>query len=236
VKRYAQNTVRNRRAELLVFFDWCKMERAVIANPVQAKVPAAFPTIQHYPADVIRQLSAYVVTPDAEPMEAMALYLILFHAFSVRELRQVRIPIIRPLRQDDPVPTLGEAYYLLTPKPSPSLGKRSPGRPEVRLDFPASVADWLRPLLDRFERQRQKIVQNPANEYLFVSSRSARHDVPVGNVFIWKVVQRATLKVLGGSCSPNTLRKTVGVMFADKAGAGILRWMGWDDQQAFTYT
>jgi hypothetical protein len=25
-------------------------------------------------------------------------------------------------------------------------------------------------------------------------------------------------------------------MFADRAGAGILRWMGWDDQQAFAYT
>lgn len=24
-------------------------------------------------------------------------------------------------------------------------------------------------------------------------------------------------------------------MFADRAGAGILRWMGWDDQQAFKY-
>jgi hypothetical protein len=32
--------------------------------------------------------------------------------------------------------------------------------------------------------------------------------------------------VLGVSCNPNTLRKTAGVMFADRAGAGILRWMG----------
>ena len=31
-------------------------------------------------------------------------------------------------------------------------------------------------------------------------------------------------------------RKTAGVMFADRAGAGILRWMGWDEQQAFAYT
>ncbi len=25
-------------------------------------------------------------------------------------------------------------------------------------------------------------------------------------------------------------------MFADRVGAGVLRWMGWDDQQAFAYT
>jgi hypothetical protein len=25
-------------------------------------------------------------------------------------------------------------------------------------------------------------------------------------------------------------------MFADRAGAGVLHWMGWDDQQAFAYT
>jgi hypothetical protein len=157
-------------------------------------------------------------------------------ALSVWELRYARIPVVRPLRQGISVPSLSEAYHLIVPKPSPSLGDRSPGRPDVRLDFHPSAASWLQNLLGRYENQRRQIVQNPANEYLFVSSRSARYDVPVCHVFLWKVIRRASLRVLGGACSPNILRKTVGIMFADRAGAGILHWMGWDDQQAFAYT
>jgi len=110
------------------------------------------------------------------------------------------------------------------------------GRPDVRRDFPPGTAGWLCHLLDRCERQRREIVRKPANDFLFVSSASARRNMPVGNIFFWEIVQRASLRVLGAACNPNTLRKTVGVMFADKAGAGILRWMGWDDQQAFAYT
>lgn len=233
VKRYAQNTVRGHRAELLVFFDWCTRERIAVANPVQVKVPAPVPTIRHYPVDVVRQLCAYVAVPGADPTKALMLY---FNALSVQELRDARIPIIRPLRQDSPIPGLAEAYYLLLPKPPLSLGDHSPGRPDVGLDFPGSAASWLRPLLERFEWQRKEAVQNPANDYLFVSAASARRDMSGGNVFIWNVVRRASLRLLGGSCSPNTLRKSVGILFADRAGAGILRWMGWDDHQAFAYT
>jgi hypothetical protein len=59
--------------------------------------------------------------------------------------------------------------------------------------------------------------------------------MPAGHVFVWQSVRRASLRVLGGACNPNTLRKTVGIMFADRAGAGVLRWMGWGDVQAFAY-
>ena len=63
-----------------------------------------------------------------------------------------------------------------------------------------------------------------------------RNNTPVGKVYIWEIVRNASLRVLGAACNPNTLRKTAGMMFADRAGAGILHWMGWDDQQAFAYT
>ncbi|HEX6509479.1 MAG TPA: hypothetical protein VF221_17765 [Chloroflexota bacterium] len=60
--------------------------------------------------------------------------------------------------------------------------------------------------------------------------------MPVGNAFAWDVVLHASLRVLQRSCTPNTLHKTVGVMLADQAGAGILTWMEWDNQLAFAYT
>lgn len=234
--RYAQNTVRAHRAKLLVFFDWLKINRMVIVNPVQRKTPAPEPTIRHYPPEVIKQLIAYIAAPDADPVEAVALYLIVFHALSVWELRHAALPTILALRQDVAVPTLAEAYYVIVPKPTPTRGDRSPGRPDVRLDFPAKAAPWLKPLLARFERQRQQMAGDSKNCHLFVTPKLVRHNTVVSHVFIWKVVQQASLRVLGAACNPNALRKTAGVMFADRAGAGVLHWMGWDDQQAFAYT
>ena len=235
VKRYSQNTVRNERAKLPVFFDWCKISRMVLTNPVQIKVPAPTPSIRHYLPEVVRSLCTYAAASDSDPMEAMALFLILFYALSVEELRHTRIPVVHPLRQGTLVPSLSEAYYLIVPKPSPSIGDRSPGRPNVRLDFPPSAAPWLRDLLDRYEQHRRQFACNPANEYLFVSAVSGRRNMPVSHVFLWDMVRRVTLRVLGSACNPNTLRKPAGVMFADRAGAGVLRWMGWSEQQAFAY-
>lgn len=235
-KRYAQNTVRHHRAGLCVFFDWLKINRMVIANPVQRKTAAPEPTIRHYPPEVIKQLIAFITTPDADPVEAVMLYLIIFHALSVWELRHAALPTILPLRQEIATPTLAEAYYVNVPKPAPTRGDRSPGRPDVRLDFPAKAAPWLKPLLLRFERQRQQLVGDANNRYLFVTPKWARHNTVVSHCFIWNVVRQASLYVLGAACNPNALRKTSGVMFADRAGAGVLRWMGWDEQQAFAYT
>ena len=235
VKRYSQNTVRSERAKLLVFFDWCKMSRIVLTNPVQISVPAPTPTIRHYSPDVIRSLCVYTAASASDPMEAMVLFLILFYALSVEELRHTRIPVVHPLRQGALVPSLSEAYHLIVPKPSPSIGNRSPGRPDVRLDFPPSASSWLRDLLDRYEQRRRQFARNPANEYLFVSTKSGRCNMPVSHVFLWNTVRRATLRVLSSACNPNTLRKTVGIVFADRVGAGVLRWMGWSEQQAFAY-
>jgi hypothetical protein len=235
-KRYAQNTVRAHRAKLLVFFDWLRINRMVVLNPVQRKTPAPSPTIRHYPPEVIKGLCAYITAPDADPVEALILYLIIFHALSVWELQHAELPTVFSLRQDIPPPRLAEAYYVIVPKPAPSLGDRSPGRPDVRLDFPIKAAPWLKPLLERFECQREQIVSNPRNRYLLIAPNKARHNTPVGHVFVWKNVREASLRALGAACNPTLLRKTAGVMFADRAGAGVLRWMGWDEQQAFAYT
>lgn len=235
-KRHAQNTIRGHRAKLLVFFDWLKINRLVVANPVQSKTPAPSPTIQHYSSEVLKHLCAYITVPDADPVEALTLYLIIFHALSVWELQHAQLPTVFSLRQDIPQPKLAEAYYVIVPKPAPSLGDRSPGRPDVRLDFPAKASPWLKPLLERFEHQRQQLVRNLRNRYLLFAPNKTRHNTPVGKVFVWEIVRNASLRALGAACNPKTLRKTAGVMFADRAGAGILHWMGWDEQQAFAYT
>jgi hypothetical protein len=223
---------------LLVFFDWAKMNRMVLVNPVQRKIASPSPTICHYPVDMMKELCEYITAPDADPVEALVLYLIIFifHALSVWELRHAEIQALLPLHEDIPLPTLAEAYYLIIPKPAPSRGHRSPGRPDVCLNFPPSAERWLKSLLDRFESHRRQIVGAFNNPYLLVVPSRARHNTPVCKVFVWQMVRRASVRALGVACNPNTLRKTAGVLFADRAGAGILRWMGWHDQQAFAYT
>jgi hypothetical protein len=236
VRRYAQNTVRQVRAKLLVFFDWAKINRMVLVNPVQRKIAAPTPTICHYPLEVIKPLCGYVTAPDADPIEALVLYLILFHALSVWELRHAEMPVLLSLCEDIVPPTLAEAYYISMPKPAPSRGHRSPGRANRYLNFPLGAEPWLKPLLERFQCQRRQTIGALNNQYLLVAPGRARHNTPVSKVFIWQVVRRASLRVLGVACNPNTLRKTAGVMFADRAGAGVLRWLGWHDCQAFAYT
>ena len=236
MKRYAQNTVRGYRAKLSVFFDWAQNNRLAVINPVQHRVVAPSPTIRHYPLEVIRALCEYVAAPDAEPTEALVFYLIIFHALSLWELQHAKLPVVVPLREHIPPLRLAEAYYIIVPQPKPSRGNRSPGRPNIRLDFPHAAAPWLKPLLERFDFQREQIVENSSNQYLLLTSKSAHRNLPAAHDFVGNIVRRASLKVLGAACNPSTLRKTAGVMFADRAGGGILRWMGWEEQQAFGYT
>ena len=236
VKRDTQNSVRNWRAKLMVFFDWAKGERKALINPVQRRVVAPSPTIRHYLPEVVKALCEYILEPNSEPLEAIVLYLIIFHALSVQELQQAQVPSVIPLNNTISTPSLAEAYYLILPRPKPTKGRVSPGRLSVRLDFPALASDWLKPLLNRYEDQRQKVVKNPDNNYLIVTPTSAHRNMPAGKVYIWEIVRQASIRVLGAACNPNTLRKTVGVMFADQADGGVLRWMGWQANQAFGYT
>ena len=235
VARYAQNTVRGQRAKLFVFFEWAKINRLVITNPVKHKTPAPSPTITHYNRDVIERLCEYIVSPKADPVEALMLYLIILHAFSVWELRYAEIPIYT-LHKGSPFLRLTETYSVIVPQSAASLGNCSPGRPYVQLDFPSNALNWLRPLLERFESLRTQTVKNDQNRYLFFAPNKTRHCTPVSSFYIWKTVRQASLGVLGAACNPVTLKKTAGIIFADTAGAGILRWMGWSDQQAFAYT
>ncbi len=236
IKRYSQETVRNHKGKLLVFFDWLKINRKVIINPVQEKVSATRPKIQHYSPEVIKCLCEYIQLQDAEPTKALILYLILIHAFSLWELQYAQIPKVLPLHQDIPPLTLASAYSLRVPKPQTSYGRCSPGRQEELLKFPLIAAPWLKPLLSRYECHRQQILKNQNNYFLLVAPGRTRHVRPVSKGFIKNVVRQVCLDVLGTACNVKLLRQTVAIMYADQTNGTILKWMGWEDQQAFFYT
>jgi hypothetical protein len=229
-----QSTVAHHRAALLGFFDWAKVNHLVVANPVQRRIPLPPKTIRHYPIEITKQLCS-LSAPDIDPTEGLILYLIIVHACSSRELQHAQLPTVLPLTKAIPVPSLAECYYVVLSKVAPSRGRRSPGRPLTRLDFPSLAAPWLTPLLERFERQRQEIVKDTNNPYLFVVPGYAHRRTPVSDEFIRKLVKRASLHILGAPCNTRLLRQTAAVMLADTISAGILPWLGWNEQQAFVY-
>ncbi len=230
----AQQTVASHRAAVHGFFDWAKANHLVVANPVQRHIPVPPRTIRHYPPEITKRLCSLSAL-DTDPTEGLILYLIIVHACSVWELQHARIPTLIPLTEAIHVPSLAEFYYVMLPKAAPSRGKRSPGRPGSRLDFPFEAVSWLKPLLERFEQQRQEIVKDTNNPYLLVAPGKAHHQTPVSNMFVWELVKRASLHILGAACNARLLRQTAAVMLADTISAGILPWLGWDEKQAFAY-
>lgn len=235
MRRYSQNTVRLYRSKLRVFFDWAKINRLVTANPVQDPPIEPSQKIQCYPPEVIEQLCASVANPGADPVEALVLYLILFHAFSTWELRHAQMPDLPLVDGTVQQVPLAQAYYIRVPRPSPSRGKHSPGRPRLRQMFPDAAVSWLKPLLERFEQERQPLVRNTKNPYVLIAQGFAHHSAPVSEGVVTEIVRRASVRVLGMVCYPNVLRKTVATLLSDQEGPGILHWLGWGQQQAFVY-
>ncbi|MCC5605011.1 hypothetical protein [Nostoc favosum] len=204
-------------------------------NPVCRQVKRPDQTITHYSLEVIQQLCDYIKDSNADPTEALVLYLIIFHGLSTQELRFAQLPCVIALREEIPVQTLVEAYYLVLPKPIPSRGLRTSGRFDNLLLFPSQAAMWFKPLLQRFLEQRQQRLKGSTNQYLLVAPGQALHKKPVSQKTIQRIVRQASLRVLGVTCYPKVLRSTAGVIFTDRAGVGILSRMGWGDQQAFAY-
>jgi site-specific recombinase XerD len=236
-QRYSQNHIRRIRASLFTFFEWAVLAKRAMINPVQRKVAAPHPRIEHYSPEILRQICDYIPAPDADPIAALLLYLIIFHLTTVKELRELRIPASISLDSRRNTSDLAACTFLILPKREPSLGIIHRGRPGGRINFHHQAESWLRPLLTRFEDKRTAMLHRRSkNQYLFVASRGLVHDTPVGHVWIWSAVKRITYSILGYSCDPNTLRKTAAIYFADRVGAGILSRMGWHPVQAFAYT
>lgn len=235
-RRHSINTVRQHCSKLRVFFDWAKITNRVVHNPVQYTIKAPDAKIQHYSAELYFQLGAYVKHQDSDPFEALLLYLILVHALSVQEITRAELPHITPIRDSIVTPSLADLYYIIIPSPKPSLGRLSPGRPDRRLLFPDEASTWLKPLLARFEKLRDKQVANPNNHYLFYQpQRVSYHPTPLSKEVTWRIVKDVTLKAVNVPCNPNALRKTAGIMLADFTDGSVLYHLGWSQSQAFQY-
>lgn len=108
----------------------------------------------------------------------------------------------------------------------------------MKLDFPEKAESFLKPLLARFEQQRAKTIKNPKNRYVFISAGvtgTHRHPAPVSGSFLFEKIRAVTQRLMGFLCNPRTLRQTIGLLYADRAGGSILQMMGWKGRQAYKY-
>jgi len=119
-----------------------------------------------------------MASPDADPEEALILYLIFFHLLTVTEIRNAKIPSLVAAAQN---PT-GECdrardfEYLLLPVREPSRGRQSPRREGPIVKYAKKAAWWLRPLLERYFEKRKLI---GVSEYLFVGRYQLTQNRPV---------------------------------------------------------
>jgi site-specific recombinase XerD len=236
IKNYAQNSVRIYRAVLKIFFSWAKMNRMTVTMPVKVTTPAPVPKITHYPIPTFERLFPYIWDPKADPRGALTLYLILAHGCSPWELRHLQLPQVTPINLSTRRVRLSESYRLILPARQPSLGNKSPGRPQGWIEFHTSLSSRLKPLLDRYEDQRAAVLLNLSNPYLLVSEYTCRRVHPVSNYFLWNLIQITTKEALGFSCNANTLRKTFAVILTDEGDGALLLRFGWHSCQASQYT
>jgi hypothetical protein len=212
-RRYSHATVFKDSQALLSFFDWAEIN-GFGPNPVNFQAGRPDLTFRHYSPEMIKRLCEYIVSPAADPVEALVLYLIIFHAFSVWELTHALMP---GSGDESDSPGLADAYHLLIPKREASRGNLSPGRPDPQVDFRPSTEHWLKPLLGRYERHRREVLENPNNRHLLVAPGRARHTGPVCREFVRRVVKRGSARAGVGECNPKRLRGTAGLCMPTRA-------------------
>ena len=168
--------------KLRTFFNWAQLHNLVLENPFAYdidKTPTGTFTamnergemieisdsIRRYEDNVVERLCRYMVSPDADPREALVLYFIIFHQLTVTEICKAKLPSLAAETKAHVRDRAKDFEYLLLPVRKPSRGQHSRGREDPILKYPKEAACWLRPLLERYFKKRRNDV---GSEYLFV--------------------------------------------------------------------
>jgi hypothetical protein len=178
-----------------------------------------------------------MVSPDADPEEALVLYLIIFHLLTVTELCNAKIPSLAAAAEKPQGDCDGakDFEYLLLPVRRLSRGRQSPRREGPIMKFPKEAAGWLRPLLERYFEKRS---HGAVSEYLFVGQfHHTRNNRPVNSKHINWLVNRASRRVLNGTVNPRDLRGTAAAIMAhrSKRRGAILTKLGYKSLRATRY-
>ena len=249
IRRLARASVNRFMTNLRVFFNWAQLHDVVQEHPFAYDTAKASKgtftvmnergemieisdSIRRYDDDVVERLCRYMVSPDADPEEALVLYLIIFHLLTVTELCNAKIPSLAAETSPGDRDHAKDFEYLLLPVRERSRGQHAPRRDGPIMKYPKEAANWLRPLLERYFEKRRS---GRESEYLFVGQfRPSRNNMPVDQRHIYELVQRASLRVLNGTINPRDLRGTAAVIRADrsKRRGAILTKLGYESRRA----
>lgn len=253
VKRLAHASVSIHTSHLRVFFNWAQLHGIVRDNPVDTTIckvrsrtftvvgehgekTEVSDSIRRYDDATMEKLCAYIVSPDADPEEAVVLYLIIFHLFTPAELCNVRIPslVTSGSSQASASDRTRDYEYLILPLRKFTKGNRKVRRPSSEIKFPREALSWLTPLLKRYYTQRTGVVRAQHHEYLLAGKGKAGYDKPVSRKYVFVLMRRASLRVLGGAVNTLDLRRTAADMFAQrsKRRGAILTMMGFSSLSA----
>ena len=240
-------------SHLRMFFDWAELHGFISRNPLTGEVcriTARTVTsidqrgnrlevghaIRRYDDRVIERLCAYIVSPEADPEEAIILYLITFHLCTVNELCHLRVP--SHVSQESNQTQMYEAQdyeYLFLRKSVRTRGRRLPTRSDPKLVFPRKALSWLVPLLERHYERRKEVVSAEHHEYLLAVKWRARHNTPVSAMYVRRIIRRASLRVLTtGEVCPSRLRRTAAAVFAQRSRrrSAVLTTLGYTAESA----
>lgn len=252
VIRCVEDSVRLEGGRLRIFFGWLKdVEQGIKINPApplknnrrkrrEKRTRKAVATIRYYDWELIKSLLSGIESPDTPVEEAMVLYLLLHHGFSVVELKTVRIPPqCRPtaLGSESREP-LENVLTLEWEVRELSRGRQSPGRTGRPLALEPSDEPWLRDLVRRFMQNRNQKLRDPNNPYLFVGIYRSPRSGQVSYPYLRLLVERATARITGRVCNIRTLAKSSRLLYSEfgaYAGFRHLQELGLGKNQAHVY-
>jgi hypothetical protein len=188
-------------------------------------------SIRRYDDTVVKRLFSYMASPDADPEEALVLYLIFFHVLTVAELRNAKIPSLAAETPPSDRDRARDFEYLLVPVRQLSRGRHLTTREGPIMKYAKKAACWLRALLERYFEKRKRI---GVSEYLFVGPCHLTQNTPVSPAYINLLVHRTSQRVLNGMVNPRDLRNTAAAIMADrsKRRGAILTKLGYTRARA----
>lgn len=251
VARCLPVTVSGHRAVLRAFFGWLtEVEQGITANPTLTaekkrkerswNTNKPLQTIQYYDWDVIERLLNAVEDSNTPTVDAFGLYFLLHHGFYVHELQTVRIPLeCRPLVIGGAYPEPLERLLRLEWLPRElSRNRHFVGRTGSIFEMQPADEPWFPELTARFMRDRNLKLRDLNNPYLFVCSYSKYPVRPVSEIYVYRLIQKATARITGRVCNPNILAKSSRLLYSEFGGYEgwrHLRELGLCERQARAY-
>src|SRR5260370_25130440 len=197
-------------------------------------------SIRRYDGVVIEKLCGYIVSPHADPEEALILYLIIFHLCTVAEICSLGIPSeVKCVPDQTPASPAEDYQYLFLPRSAITRGRLTPRRAQTKLVFPRKALSWLVPLLERHYERRNQIVSAEHHSYLLAVKGRARHNTPVSAMYVRRIIRRASLRVLtNGEVCASRLRHTAAAVFAQRSRrrSAVLTTLGYTAESATRFT